>query len=257
MKVIYSDNVLSITASEADASYPVANLSDEHTKKVWKATSADAVLTVNLASGGALGIANTNATTVSVAVNGWVDGDWTVGGVATSWTVGGVATSWTSVGALTVGSSLIDADTGDLWVDFTESTLALEVVLALASATGTILQAGVLRGGDIYDVSNPAYGIKENLNDHSIILELSNGSTYYRKRDVVRNYSASVLLLRETDALNLMRQIGVALGPQPLMWLLADVSTDSEFIVFGKAKLSQSHDYFEHNNVSIDITEVV
>ena len=62
MKVIYPDNIASISADEEDANYPVSNLQNNHPKKVWKGTSRDAVITAIVQGGGALAVKETCGT---------------------------------------------------------------------------------------------------------------------------------------------------------------------------------------------------
>ena len=81
MKVIYPDNYInSISADEENENYPAANLLDNHIKKVWKASSNDAELTLKVkASSNTLAIFGTNATSITVSIDTGEQVEWRTG----------------------------------------------------------------------------------------------------------------------------------------------------------------------------------
>jgi len=250
VKVIYSDNITSISASEEDASYPIANAMDLHPKKVWKGESSSAAIQVDISKGSALGIANTNALEVTGIVIECPAGAVWESGV--EWD--GIAWKVESVG--TIGNFLTDTDTGDIWLDYDEVDSVHRITFTLTCASDEIIQAGVISAGGVISVEGPLYGVNEQPIDYSVVKELSNGSFYFRKRDVVRSYSCELKITRATESKRFMRDIGIKLGQRPIMWLIAD-DGDSQWVVFGRCAVSQSHDMALHNSVSISITEVV
>jgi len=48
MYIVYPNKITSVSADEENANYPVTNLETDYIKEVWKATSKDAELTLNV-----------------------------------------------------------------------------------------------------------------------------------------------------------------------------------------------------------------
>lgn len=277
MKVIYQDNITQISASEEDSAYPVENLFDNHTKKVWRGLSTLATLTIDLSGGSALGIANTNSLSIAgIVIEGPDPGAWeppfsyelgatwdgvTWDGVAWPTSSGTWETTWDGIswaveGSGAVGINLIDTDSGDAWIDYDTINSAHRITLTLTCDSEEIIEAGVVRAGHILEFSDPLYGVSETSIDTSIKKTLSNNSLYYRKRDVIRSYSCSLVLDRAVAARSLTRNIGITLGYAPLMWLLAE-DGDSQWVVFGNSEMSQNHNNVTHNSVSLTVTEAI
>lgn len=251
MRIIYNNRVTAVSTTEENANFPEENLLDEHPRKVWRATSKDATITASLTNGTDVALFNTNAMTATVTLK---------------------------VGATTVYSQYYDMsgildyyqwlnDLGEaqysIWFNYSGyaqgGAHTVEFALDTLSAT-TILEAGVVFGGLAYQTGRGIqYGAKEGLVDYSIKKELSNGSRYYRKRDVVRSFSCSMILNRSTrDFYTFMGRIAQAAGPKPLAWKLTDVN-DVDWTVY--AYFSQlpdaTHDYPNDSLVSFSLTEEV
>ena len=75
--------------------------------------------------------------------------------------------------------------------------------------------------------------------DYSITRELANGAIYYKKRDIVREFSASVQFL---DSENCQEFVDVfrRYGRQPIPWLMAE-NAGSQWLIMGRL-MSQAHE---------------
>ncbi len=255
MKVIYPDNTLTITADEENGNYPIENVQDDYIKKVWKATSNDAVIDITASSGSALALFGSNATSVIVKARDGAEGVQWGGGVtwdSPSW-VAEVLTSQTIV------FDTLPTDQSALWCDLTNYPSNFTVEITLSSVAGSTLEVGVIRIGTVRDFRDAAYGIEEGLVDYSIRKELNSGAWYYRKRDIVRTFSLSLLEDRASDFYTFMHNVALVRGQQPLAWRLSENVTDWQWIVYATfdGLPSGTHLYPNHSVINIQLEEVV
>ena len=267
MKLIYPDNITSITASAENANFPAVNLLDDHPKKVFKGTSKTATLTCVVIGGGALAVFATNALSVRLTLSVGQTIEWyfvqthplsSTGvrwepGSGISWDTGGDST--TTEIAYLPGS--ID---GAAWFDFEEErTGTFTAEVRLVAKAGEIIQAGVVKCGTLRTFNDPKYGIQEGLEDYSIVKELNNGATYIRKRDVVSTFDFTIVPERDPDFYIFMRTVAKALGPAPVAWRISTNSTDEEWIVFARFDDMPrgSHDYPAYSPIDVSLLEVI
>jgi len=251
MQCIYPEYTSAATASAENADYPVSNLLDDHPKKVWKATSKDATATITVSGAGdAFALFNTNADTVtaevkttSLATTIWGPETYDVKGI----------------------DSVYELITGDaeyfesLWVDYTHTANAHKVLLNFSAATGTIIEAGIVKAGNVLDIDDPQYGLQESIKDYSIVKELNNGAFYVRKRDLVKTYTGSIYLAKETDYYYFMRNTALWNGPNPLAWKISENLTNNDWIVFARfvTPPNSSHEFYSHSRVNFSLIEVI
>lgn len=252
MNVIYTDRIIACIASNEDSSYPDSNLLDEHPKKVWKSTGVSATLTIDMSSGAALGIVNTNATGVNVSVVTAI-----ILELSSDISALDGLEMETVPGDGTVEATLLNTDTGDIWISWSAANSPIQVSVSLTS-TASPLYAGVVAGGDVFELSDPLYGLQETMVDYSVVKELSNGSLYYRRRDLVRQYSPTVMDDRDGTVLAFMRQIVRWSGPAPLMWRLTSLD-NSQWIVFARltSPPAVTHNYPIYSTINFTVSEVV
>lgn len=251
MKVIYTNNITAVAVSEENSNYPKENLLDDHPRKVWRATSKDATITLTLSSATAVAIFNTNAASATVTLK---NGGSTI--TSAFYDLSGIYDYYSWLNDL--GEAQYS-----LWFDYGDypqgGSHTVEFALDTLSAT-TTLQAGVAFGGLAYQTERGIrYGAKEGLEDYSIKKELSNGSRYWRKRDVVRSFSCSMILGRSTrDFYMFMGRIAQAAGPKPLAWKLTNESAvDWTVYAYFSQLPSGSHDYPDGVVVDFSLTEEV
>ncbi|MBW1777094.1 MAG: hypothetical protein JRJ54_05800 [Deltaproteobacteria bacterium] len=254
MKVIYPDNIISLSADEEDANYPVENLQDDHPKKVWRGTSKDAKLSLAVSSGAGIGIANTNAVSITITLKGGTTATWQTG---ITW---GDGVAWAPHIEQTVAGkyALNENGVGMLWAEYLSQTGMHFIDIDLTAGEGQTIEAGVLRAGPVLSFRDPL-GIKEGLHDYSIEEETNNGAFYYRKRDIVRTFDFSVRVNRDDDFYTFMHTVARARGKRPLMYLVSSGIGTWEWAVYGRFQQlpGGGHDYKRHSVVGIKLIEVV
>jgi hypothetical protein len=266
LKLIYPDNISSITADAENASYPAANLLDDHPKKVFKGKTKRAVITAVVTGGGALAIIATNAVSIRLVLSTGqtIEWDYTyyhpLSSDGVRWDPGEV--SWDTSGDTTTTERI--KLTGDIdgvaWFDFEEErTSNYTATITLVAEAGQIIQAGVIKSGTLRTFVDPAYGIQEGLEDYSVEKELNNGAFYYRKRDIATTFDFQIVPARDPDFYTFIRTVAKANGKQPLAWRISTNNTDSEWIVFARfADMPRgSHDYPAYSPIDVSIVEVL
>ena len=268
MKVIYPDNIANVVSDKADTAYPVTNLQNNYVKKVWKSSDHEGVITAAVSSGSAVALFGSNATAATVKLRtGSLGGAWndaSATGVAAQWNdaaATGLEGAWKaeSLATQTVTFDTLVDNQASFWCDFTDPGVAFGLEITLSCASGTILQAGVLRCGTVNDFVDPKYGIQEGLHDYSVQRELNNGAWYYLKRDIVRTFSFSLLEDRASDFYTFMHTVALAYGQRPLAWRISETVTDWQWIVFAvlEGLPTGSHAHKDHSLINVKLKEVV
>jgi hypothetical protein len=146
---------------------------------------------------------------------------------------------------------------GALWADYTAIAVAHTIKLDFVAAAGTIIEAGIIRAGDVSSFRDPSQGMAEGLKDFSIIRTLNTGSRYIGKRAIVRTFNFSVTEDRDTDFYKFMLGIIRGRGAAPLAWrLITDSLTDWAWIVFVNTEDMPQGDHFGFAHSKLDITLV-
>jgi hypothetical protein len=258
MKVIFdkttlTDNVTSVTADSEDANFPVENLQDDFTTNVWKATATTATLTVYVSKGSALEILNTNATSAIVKAISGEDYDFEAG--------------WAFEAGWDFAANIVETATvvyslpgtgGRLWADYSLFAVAHTVTVELTAAAN--VYAGILRAGNVETFPDPALGLGESAIDYSVEKELNIGASYYRKRNVVRQFNEISLIDTRANCFALKHEIFDAVGPEPLaIRIISGGSiTDWEFVAFAKCLNSQiEHITPDCSRISFTLEEVI
>lgn len=271
MKIIYPDNITSVTADSADANYPVANLENNIVKKIWKAASGVSTtnVTLSVSRGNACALFNTNATSITVTIAEVLTLAWNAApaaGMDVTWNAApasGMDVAWAGgQSTATTETFLLDAaGIGTLWVDYAATIETPHTVqLAMTQNAFATLYAGVAKAGVTKVYEDPFYGIQEGLHDYSIINELSSGSIYIRKRDVVRTFAFRIMEDRDVDFYEFMIDVMKINGAQPLAWrIVHDLQTDSEWVVFASTLVMPKGEHFhrEQSYIDIELREVV
>lgn len=261
MKLIMDNLIQSATATNENAAYPIENIFDEHPKKVFKAvavplsTLKSVATIVSNGDCNALCIVNTNASSVRVVIKDTTSGlkVWPAGAY-NEYDLSGIDTIIPLMHDIKVRYK-------DLWVDYTHQSnpVTIEISFYLASTVETIVYCGVVVNGLCQVMREPQYGISESLIDTSIVKWTSNQSLYYRKRDVVRKYSGSIMLDREKELFFFLRYIAMRKGPAPMAWALVGENSQT-WIVYGTmagAMPSANHDNYKFSTMSFSVQEVI
>ena len=236
MKILYPDKITSIAASSENANYLKENISDDYRGRYWAAgTSTLATLTLGVsADSNALALSNTNSVTVTVQINN-------------------------SIGSPIYGPTAhtMDSTRPDLWVDYTLATGTTQAIITFSSLATAIPYCGVVRAGYAYDFPNPQYGLSESMEDLSIVKKLNNGATYYKKRDIIRTFSGSLDVDRDTYFYVFMYTIFMNNGQSPLFWRITDLS-GQDWTLFARLNGSMpsgSHANYNNNTISFSLVE--
>ena len=247
MKILYPDKVTAWLADEANAAYPDDNVADEHPKRVWKATSKDAEFKLTVSRGDCLYIGNTNATTITVTVKNSAE-DTTLWG-PTEYDLGGIDTYLELI-----------TDDGEAWdslfVDYTYQVGEHKIIIDFEMASG-VVECGILRAGSGFNFKDPKYGIDESLVDYSVTKELSNGAFYYRKRDVVREFSGTLQVQRDQDFYTYIKKVMTASGPAPFAVKLTEVDNHWWAVFVRPFMPSGSHHSPEWTDIDFTFREVI
>ena len=236
MNILCPDRVTSVVADEENTDYPISNVENDYVEEVWKATTTTAKVTLTVSQGNGCFVYGTNATGITVTVK---DG---VVPQASTQTFG------TSNGK------------GALWVDYAtidhEHTIELDFVFVpIIVGPSDIVDAAIIRAGDVSSFRDPSQGMAEGLKDYSIIKELNTGALYIKKRAIVRTFNFSVTEDRATDFYKFMLDIMRERGAAPLAWrILSDSSTAWEWIVFVSPEAMPQGDHFSYAHSKLDIT---
>jgi len=263
MKVIYPDNVNSISVDKQNANYPIANVQNDYIKKAYKSTNNACIISAGVSGGSAVALFGMNATSATVKTRSgqvgiawedtvieWHDG--AVAGADIDWATETLTTETVKFDTLSTGQAA-------LWCDFTDPGTAFALEITLSGVAGTALTVGVLRSGTVIDLADPRYGIQEGLHDYSVQTELNNGAWYYLKRDIVRTFSFALFEDRASDFYSLMHSVALLRGRQPLAWRLSENVTDWQWIVYAtmQAMPSGTHDHKDFSNINVALKEVV
>jgi hypothetical protein len=194
MKVIATDNITSVTASEENANYPGDNVLDEYPKHQWKSTTAGAAASLYLTatSGEAVAVFNTNATSISIEVSSGVSVEWDAGA---AWASGiEWVSTYTKVGAGVY--DLTSSGVGSGWADYAPTTINHNVKITFTPPAGEVVRCGVVVVGDVEEFDDPRPTAFEGLHAFGEVVELQNGSVFVVDRDDVRTFRLETLMLR-------------------------------------------------------------
>lgn len=260
MKVIATDNITAVTASEQNANYPADNVLDGYPKHVWKSSTAgaSAYLTLTATSGSAVAVFNTNATAISVEISSGVSVQWDAG---VQWDSG---VQWVS-SLMSVGSGTYDltsAGVGSGWADYPATTINHSAKITFTPPAGEVVECGVVSIGDVEEFEDPRPTMDEGLHEFGEVVELQNGSVYVVDRDDVRTFSVGSLMTRINFWRLLHSVVQNNIRSYPRAWRLADNSNadDWEWVVYarlnGRPRGTGARDK-SLVNVTMDLIEVL
>ena len=233
MKCIHPDNITSLSANLEDTNYPDDNLLNKSPKKCWKSTGNTGIITIASTQSSGICIAKTNAITMSISL--------TAGGASLELASGLELAAGLELNPDTAAADVEvnlseTAGENSVFATWSERSTSHTVVITLAAETGDILQVGAVTVGDVLLWPDPIKQYSETFQDYSIEKELNNGALYYRQRDIVREFSGTIIVNRKSDTehdfydfMNIYKQI----GKNPIGWMMSDIS-GGEWVVFGR-----------------------
>ena len=239
MKIIATDLITLVTPSTEDANYLATNVSDNFRTNPWKASvSAESTLTIDVAAGSnAVFLSYMNSGTVTVEVKD-------------------------SVGATIYGpiGHTINLYNPNLWVDYTLQSGVAEITQTFSDPGTAVPYCGVVRAGYAYDFRDFDYGLSEGLKKFGIEKNYNNGAKYDHTSIIVRTFSGSFVVNRDSDFYYFMHRILKQYGRGPYAMLISEYLTNYDWGVFGWLDSdlgSGSHDYPNQSTISISIEEGV
>lgn len=191
LRVIYPDLIESIGASsEKNSYYEDDNAIDDHPLHVWASNTTNTgrlTCTVS-AKGQAIGIYNTNATSVDIEIRnmsdvmqedlGTISFTANDGGFDTTT---GLSTSW-----------------GETFQTYTQQVVQHKVWMDFTAPAGETLYVGKVLVGPIVQFESPVYGLSMGFINNSIIEKMHIG-TYIRSRTPAKTYKGSFRLEADDD----------------------------------------------------------
>lgn len=237
MKIIPLDQVTTVTESSEDAEYPAENVSDNFRTNPWKSgVSAISTLTVDIsANSNAIFLSYMNSASVTVEVKD-----------STTATIYGPT------------AHTINAYNPNLWVNYTLQAAVAQAILTFSDPGAAVPYCGIVRAGYAYDFRDFKYRLNEGLKDSSITKDYNNLAKYYLLKTIVRTFSGSFLVDRDSDFYYFMHRVLKLYGRGPYAMLISDRLTNYDWGVFGwmDANLgSGTHEYYQHSNISTSIEE--
>ena len=198
MKFVYP-NIATTTglAGVPNANFPIGNLNDEHTTKIWKAS---AIGTETL-TGTAIGVCDTiclfGLSAESVVIDVYSDVGRTV--LVDSKTQDTLLLDEFSLNGVS------DRYLSNVWFEFAEtSNIYYTITLNGGSSTASL---GLVVAGKGHTYPNPNYGFDNDIVDHGLVKQLRNGAKFTRAKVV-------------TDVLSGTLEIPVSINGRDAFWAL-------------------------------------
>lgn len=253
LRVLAGNAITTVLADTVNANFPASNMLDEHPKRKYKADAGDyqATLVVQVKSINCLALFGTNAQSCRVTISDPNAIAWQQG---TAWEEG---TAWANIEITAPVVNLAQqSESFALWVDMEPIDAPVAVSLLLVAPIGQTIEVGVLRAGVALFFPCPQYGIREGLIDYSIRQEMANGSWYYKRRDIVRQFTGDLLTTRDADFYRFLYQVIRANGSTPLAWRL--IGSSDNWVVFARPEMPQGeHQAANRQVISFQLTEVI
>ena len=264
MKWLYADDYMNnVVASTENPNYPGSNVENDHANEVWKATTNIARLTCSVnALAEVIAVANINATSIIVtlrivgAIN-WSDNinngiDWSADE--------NVGIVWENTPDVEATYDISSSKLGQLWATWTPKTVRIDVLIDFTSASGTVVQVGVVRAGLVKSYRDPEHGIREGLNDYSIRKRYNSGGLYTLAGDSERTLAFRIFETREQVWAMMYDVIRPAM-PGPIFVRCTDVYvSDWEWIIFAiidEGVPVVDHAHPEDSYIDVALTEAI
>lgn len=239
MKIIPIDQVTAVTASSEDANYPATNVQDNFRTNPWKSgVSSVSTLTIDVsANANAFFISYMNSATVTVTVK--------------------------DAGAGVIygpTAHTINLYNPNLWVNYTLQAGVSQILLSFSDPGTAVPYCGIVRAGYAYDFRDFGYGLKEGLEKYGVEKDYNNAAKYDHITIIVRTFSGSFIVDRDSDFYYFMHRIIKLYGRGPYAILVSDRLTNYDWGVFGwldSILADGSHDHPDHSTISIAIEEGV
>ena len=268
MKLIYPNNITSVSADTENPNFPADNVLTDHVGEKWKATSTHATLSCYASSGDTIAIFGSNARTITAIKGPRISLTWDTGDTETlSWVTTDTETlSWAtyaSGGSITIESDTLLSGSRFAWAEYTADEHAHFIELEFDNYGGDVIEVGAVFVGDRKYFAG-IQNLQENLIDYSIVFESTTKGVVYIDKDdddVVRRFVGQVRLQRTSttdDDYYDFRDLVIRSGRKPIATMVTDIS-GTEWIVLARLSadlIQTTHDYPKYSLVKFSITEV-
>lgn len=258
MKLMEENDIINITASTEDSSYPASNMLNDSPKKRWKAnTINNQTLDVDVMSG-SKGMAFFNISgieSISAISLDAFNMEW---GGSTAW---GSPTEWGYTANSAISFTVDATDKNMAWVDYDYVIGATTLRLTITSKFGSFPSIGIITSGPVFECEDPQPDWDYSFIDYSIVTELSNGAFDSRDRDVVRIFSGNIFMTT-TQFFDFSEKYRDSIKSNPRAWWFASKYFDENYLIYGRLSGTPSAsmtslDGSTKANVSLSITEEI
>lgn len=230
MKVIPTDYITDIAATDENSNYPATNLSDDHLENLFRANGTTTTLSIRIDPGAdCFMLFNCNATNSSQSLKPY-------GAVDLHYSVdlhSSVDLHDQSGIGLTLLNGLDGTARGCLKLTWTASDEPLVLTLTLSNSNGDSIYAGTARAGVLTSSSGPNYGMNIQLVDMSIVDEMSNGSDNVKDRSDFLIISGSASIASDDFFDTFLNSIARVVKMKPAAWQITDIE-NKDWLVFAR-----------------------
>lgn len=266
MKVIQRSSATGATADSENAAWPASNVLTDAVKKCWRAASSSvASATVTVGSSGlqdSVAVFGIVGDRITVTVSDPNATEWEA---STEWEAG---TEWATITPTAVqsllasdltdsGSAAIGGQKGVAWFEFDEFVSEVNIALTVENLTGRPMELsiGTVVVGKRTEFPNPKLGFDVSIIDYSIERELANGAVYYKKRDLVREFTGEYRL--SEPEMEVLFQLVRRYGRTNMAWILID-GGGATWLTYGRiAPLIGRYESLYNRSMRITVREAV
>lgn len=254
MKLILDNTITAVSADSSAEGYPASFILDSKPKRIWQADGLDtATLSCSVAGPiDTLAVFNTNAQSIAITITNPNAFQWSADDIV--WPEVSWSPTFSDIGF----DIQTKAGSKAFWGEFPPVTIPVTVDITLATATGSVVHAGVVVVGKRVEFRDPHRGIRQGLHDYSIEEKLQNGSDYYKLRDIVRTFDATITVDRDLSFYRFMHDFARTYGKTPKAWQLTGLNS-FEWVVYARLTdmPSGAHSYPDHSPINFSLIEVI
>lgn len=113
------------------------------------------------------------------------------------------------------------------WLEWDGSSALSTISLKLTGPQSERVYAGVVAAGIRSNFPNPKYGLSETVREYAIHHDNPLGSSYHRKINMAREFNWSLLVGRDRQFYEMMKDIIYKYGSAPMAWRITNIAGDS------------------------------
>jgi len=238
MKFIPTSNIVSVSATAADATYiDDWVLETNKPKKVWKAVTGVAGLWLEVSAGDCVALYNHNCDTVNVYIYNYaktaiIDGPYN-----------------NDLSSYSYGNDR-------LWQEYDPQSSPFYIYISFQAARTIPAYCGVAWAGNMVEFTNPDKELSLGYEDYSIDYIMSSRSTRQVEKDIKKKFTSNSLLTLEDDWFDVMQSIKNYVGYSTVPWLIMDDQFITHNILGYISDFSLgAHNYAFKSNLPLEVVE--